>query len=50
MRNTFFDLDQDSTINSMLSTPDLRNARQPATSLLTWTILLGCIALVLLFV
>ena len=45
MRNTFFDVDQDSTIVSMLT---VRDSMQPAKSPLTYKVLAGSAAVILL--
>lgn len=45
MRNSFFDVDEDSTIVSMLT---LRDAGQPARSAVTYKVLAGWAAVILL--
>ena len=48
MRNTFFDMDEDSTIVSMLAVRERPDARQLANSHLVLKIIWACIALFLL--
>jgi hypothetical protein len=50
MRNTFFDVDQDSTIVSMLATPDTRDTLRPTKNLSPLKLLLGSVAVLLLIV
>ncbi len=44
MRNSFFDLDQDSTIVSMLTSPENGRQRPVSESLQGWKVLLACVA------